>query len=83
MRLRAILFAVAALAAVVWASWDIAVRATAWFERATAAELDGALAAAGLDWTGDRHGRAGGDACRARRRTRRAGFAPTRSSTRS
>ena len=50
MRLRAILFAVAVLAAAVWAAWEIAGRATAWFEGATAAELDGALDAAGLDW---------------------------------
>ena len=54
MRLRAILFAVAVLAAAVWAAWEIAGRATAWFESATAAELDGALDAAGLDWAESR-----------------------------
>ena len=51
MRLRAILFAVVVLAGAVWSPpgrWPA--RATAWFERATAAELDGALDAAGLDW---------------------------------
>ncbi len=50
MRLRAILFAIVALAAVVWASWEIAVRTTLWFERETAADLDAALDAAGIDW---------------------------------
>lgn len=52
MRLRAILFAVVVLAGVGWAAWVLAVRATAWFEAATVAELDGALDAAGLDWAG-------------------------------
>ena len=50
MRLRAILFAVVVLGAVLLAAWKIAGRATAWFERVTVAEIDGALDAAGLDW---------------------------------
>ena len=52
MRLRAILFAAAVLAGVAWGAWQVAGRAAAWFEGATAAELDAALEAAGLDWAG-------------------------------
>lgn len=50
MRVRAILFAVVVLAGAVVAAWQIAGRTTAWFERATAGEIDGALDAAGLAW---------------------------------
>ncbi len=50
MRLRAILFAMLVFAGVVAAAWEVAGRATAWFEAATAAELDTALDTAGMDW---------------------------------
>jgi OOP family OmpA-OmpF porin len=50
MRLRAILFAVVAFAAVGLAAHRLAGMATAWFERETAAEITTALDAAGQDW---------------------------------
>jgi OOP family OmpA-OmpF porin len=50
MRLRAILFAFAALVAVTGGAWGLAVVATDWVERETRAQLDAALAAAGQDW---------------------------------
>jgi OOP family OmpA-OmpF porin len=50
MRLRAILFAFAALIAVTGGAWGLAVVATDWVERETREQLDAALAAAGQDW---------------------------------
>jgi OmpA-OmpF porin, OOP family len=50
MRLRAILFAFAALVAVAGGAWGLALVATDWVERQTRAQLDAALAAAGQDW---------------------------------
>ncbi len=50
MRLRAFLFALVALAAAGAGAWKLAEAATAWYEKATGAQLTQALDAAGQNW---------------------------------